>query len=94
MRTFTLPEHRAPFLTATDPGDLARLLYLVTAQVAPEVVPAFRHGGGLRYAGYPDFHHLQAADSGPVLDALLLDVILPVTGEVGWLPGTRVATGR
>lgn len=83
-RTFTLPEHRAPFLTGTGSANLARLLHLVTvmAQVAPDLVPVFRDGGGLHYADYPDFHHLQAADSGPVFDALLLEVILPVTGEL------------
>ena len=44
--------------------------------------PAFRQGGGLQYTDFPRFHELQAADTGPVLDALLIDAILPLTGEV------------
>ena len=49
-------------------------------QAAPQVEEAFRSGGGLSYDDYPGFHEIQAAESGAVNDASLIDTIIPVTG--------------
>ena len=83
-RTYALCPDHAPFLTGTGPDNLARALQYITlmGQVTPGIVEAFHRGGGLRYADYPGFHDIQATDSGAVLDALLLDAVLPLTEEV------------
>lgn len=83
-KTFALRPDHAPFVTGGGPDNLVRMLHLVTvmSQVSPKLVPAFRTGNGLSYRDYPDFHDLQAADSGPVHDAFLIDAILPLTGEI------------
>ncbi|WP_347353623.1 methyltransferase domain-containing protein [Intrasporangium sp.] len=80
---YALRADHAPFLTGPSADNLARALQYVTlmGQTTPGIVEAFRHGGGLDYAAYPGFHDLQASDSGAVLDAILLDEILPLTGE-------------
>jgi SAM-dependent methyltransferase len=83
---YLCPDH-APFLTGTGPDNLARVMgYLpLMGQVTPKIVERFRTGGGLSYDDYPGFHDLQAADSASVNDGSLLDVIVPVTGEVSRL---------
>ena len=75
------PDH-APFLTGAGPDNLARTMRFVSlmGRVQPKVADAFRNGGGLSYDDYPDFHHLQAADSAAVNDASLLDAIIPLAG--------------
>lgn len=82
--TYALRADHAPFLVGPGPDNLARALQYITlmGQVTPGVLRVFRTGGGLHYADYPGFHAIQAADSGAVLDALLLDTILPFTGEI------------
>lgn len=82
--TYRLREGYAPLLTGTGPDNLARTLSMLTllSGVAPAVVEKFRTGGGLGYADYPGFHEVQAADSGAVNDASLVDTIIPVTGLV------------
>jgi 2-polyprenyl-3-methyl-5-hydroxy-6-metoxy-1,4-benzoquinol methylase len=83
-RTYALRDDHAPFLTGPGPDNLARSLQYVTlmGQVTPGILDAFRNGGGLHYRDYPGFHDIQAADSGAVQDAFLVDAILPLTGEV------------
>ncbi|MCK0114200.1 class I SAM-dependent methyltransferase [Ornithinimicrobium sp. F0845] len=93
-RTFALCPDHAPFLTGTGPDNLARTLCVVSmlGSAAPRITEVFRTGGGLHYADYPEFHHRQAADSGPVQDAYLVEAILPLTGEVDRLrAGIEVA---
>lgn len=83
-RTYALSPDHAPFLTGPSADNLARTLRLVTimGEVTPKVLEAFRSGGGLSYDDYPDFHRLQAEESAAVIDAALIDAILPLTGEV------------
>lgn len=61
--------------------------------VEQKIVERFRHGGGLSYADYPNFHQTMAEESAAVNDAWLIDVILPlVDGLPGRLtPGIDVA---
>lgn len=82
--TYAMDAEHAPFLTGATPDNLARTLQYVTlmGQVVPKVVEAFRTGGGLSYDDYPGFHHIQGADSAAVLDATLVDGILPLSGEI------------
>jgi len=92
--TYHLRDDHAPFLTGAGPDNLARVMRYsaLMGQVTPKVVEAFRTGGGLSYDDYPGFHDLQAADSGAVNDASLLDTIIPVTGLAPRLEaGIRVA---
>ena len=81
-RTYSLRADHAPFLTGTGADNLARTMRFVSlmGMVQPKVIDAFRNGGGLSYDDYPDFHHLQAADSAAVNDASLLDTIIPLAG--------------
>ncbi|MGB9011801.1 MAG: class I SAM-dependent methyltransferase [Aeromicrobium sp.] len=79
-RTYYLCPDHAQFLTGPSADNLARMTRYVAvmAAVQPKIVDAFRNGGGLSYDDYPDFHHLQAAESASVNDASLLDTIIPL----------------
>lgn len=83
-RTYALRADHAPFLSGPGPDNLARMMRNIglMGSVAPAVAGAFRTGGGLSYADYPRFHEMQAAETGPVQDAYLVDSVLPLTGEV------------
>ena len=92
--TYHLSPDHAPFLTGSSPDNLARVMRYVAlmGQVTPRVEEAFRTGGGLSYDDYPGFHEIQAAESGAVNDASLIDTIIPVTGLTERLEaGIRVA---
>ena len=92
--TYHLDPGYAPFLSGSGPDNLARVMRYVTlmGEVAPKIAEKFRTGGGLSYDDYPGFHELQAAESGAVNDASLLDVIVPLTGVVDRLEaGIEVA---
>ncbi len=83
-RTYSLRDDHSAFLTGAGPDNFARMMQYVTlmGQVTPRVLTAFRQGGGLGYDDYPGFHDIQGADSGAVFDQLLLDEVVPLTGEV------------
>jgi SAM-dependent methyltransferase len=79
-RTYWLPGEHAAWLTdAAGPDNLARLTVFLPmlAEVEQGIVRCFREGGGLSYADYERFHELMAADSAAVVDATLIDVVLP-----------------
>jgi len=79
--TYVLPDEHAAWLTDdAGPDNLARLMvYLpMLAEVEQGIVRCFREGGGLSYNDYPRFHELMAADSGAVVDATLIDVVVPL----------------
>ncbi|MFQ6170708.1 class I SAM-dependent methyltransferase [Oryzobacter sp. R7] len=82
--TYALCPQVRPFVTGNGPDNLARVMRYLGAigAVAPRLVECFRHGGGLGYADYPDFHRLQAEESAAVNDASLVDTIIPLTGLV------------
>lgn len=81
--TYHLCHDHLPFLT-DGPDNLATLARYVamSGQVQPKIVDTFRNGGGLSYDDYPGFHELQAAESATIVDASLLDTVVPLTGEV------------
>lgn len=92
--TYALRPDHAPFLTGSSPDNLVRVMRYVAlmGQVTSQVVEKFRTGGGLSYDDYPGFHAIQAAESGAVNDASLIDTIIPVTGLTERLEaGIRVA---
>ena len=79
-RTYRLPDEHAACLTeAAGPDNLARLTVMLPmlAEVEQGIVKSFREGGGLSYADFERFHELMAADSRAVVDATLLDVVVP-----------------
>jgi hypothetical protein len=78
--TYALPAEHAAVLTETaGPENMARLTTLIPliADVEQGIVRCFREGGGLSYHDYGRFHELMAEDSRAVVDATLLDVVLP-----------------
>ncbi len=50
----------------------------MVGSVEQQVVECFHKGGGVPYSAYPRFQELHAEESGPLFDALLIDVILPL----------------
>ncbi|MEI8411081.1 MULTISPECIES: class I SAM-dependent methyltransferase [unclassified Kribbella] len=80
-RTYWLPREHAAFLTrAAGPDNLAAATQFISlvAVVESQLVECFRHGGGVPYSEYTEFHRWMAEDSGAVFDAALLDGILPL----------------
>jgi SAM-dependent methyltransferase len=78
--TYLLPGEHATWLTDdAGPDNLARLMVMIPmiAEVEQGIVRCFREGGGLSYDDYDRFHELMAADSSAVVDATLLDVVVP-----------------
>lgn len=78
--SYSLPGEYAALLTeAAGPQNMARLTTILPmiAEVEQGIVRCFRDGGGLSYADYTRFHELMAADSRSVVDATLLDVVVP-----------------
>ena len=85
------PEHAACLTEAAGPNNFARTMPFVAllAEVEQPIIECFRTGGGLPYSAYPRFHALMANDSAAVVDAALVDTILPM---VDGLPD-RLRTG-
>ena len=80
-RTYTLPaEHSAWLTSEAGPNNLARTMQFVPmlAEVEQGIIDCFRHGGGLSYDRYPRFHALMAEDSAAVIDAALVDAVVPL----------------
>lgn len=80
-RTYWLPPEHAALLTrAAGPDNLAAAMQFISllAGVESHLVDCFRRGGGVPYSEYTEFHKLMAEDSGAVLDAALIDTILPL----------------
>jgi ubiquinone/menaquinone biosynthesis C-methylase UbiE len=78
---YSLPAAHAAWLTtAAGPNNMARAIQFVPmlAEVEQQVVRCFREGGGLAYDQYPRFHALMDADSRAVVDAALVDGVLPL----------------
>jgi SAM-dependent methyltransferase len=80
-QTYRLPAAHAAWLTtAAGPNNLARAMIFVPllAQVEQGIVHCFRNGGGLSYADYPRFHAAMAEDSKAVVDATLVEGVVPL----------------
>jgi ubiquinone/menaquinone biosynthesis C-methylase UbiE len=79
--TYLLPPEHAVCLTRTaGPDNLARFMAVVPllASVDEQVENAFRHGGGVPYSAYTRFHEVMAEMSGEVMDASLINTLLPM----------------
>lgn len=74
------PEHAASLTRAAGPDNLATVTQFIPllAGVEAPLIACFRDGGGVGYAAYQRFHRLMAEESAAVLDAALLDVIVPL----------------
>ncbi|GAA1074054.1 class I SAM-dependent methyltransferase [Nocardiopsis metallicus] len=74
------PEHAACLTRAAGPDNLARFMAVVPllASVDEKVEHAFRHGGGVPYSAYTRFHEVMAEMSGEVMDASLINTLLPM----------------
>jgi SAM-dependent methyltransferase len=84
-RTYWLPPEHAAFLTrAAGPDNIAAGMPFIplVANVESQLVECFRHGGGVPYSEYTEFHRWMAEDSGAVFDVALLDAILPLVPEL------------
>lgn len=79
-KTYRLPPEHAPFLTkAGGPDNMASFATYVPlfAQVEPQIVDAFKNGGGAPYSAFPRFQELQAIESAAIYDATLIERTLP-----------------
>ena len=94
LETFHLPAEHAAMLTGpTGVGPLA-VITTILARHIPQVVQAFKDGGGVPYAAFaPEFTDAWDAVGRGVFDTMLLDAYLPlVPGLAERLSaGTRVA---
>jgi ubiquinone/menaquinone biosynthesis C-methylase UbiE len=84
-RTYKLPEEHARWLTrAATPNNLAVAAQWVAVlgSVEDEVAAAFRHGKGVPYSAYKDFHRVMAEESGQTVVGALEGFILPLVPEV------------
>jgi SAM-dependent methyltransferase len=80
-RTFTLPAHHAAALTrAGGMKNVAKVAQhiAVLGEVEQKIVDCFRKGGGLPYAEFPRFHAVRAEEARDLIDASLIDEILPL----------------
>lgn len=79
--TYVLPpEHAAALTRAAGINNMAVQMEYVPllASVEKQIVECFENGGGVPYSEFGDFQRLMAEESGQVLDAALLDTILPL----------------
>ena len=80
-QTYVLPpEHAALVTRAAGPMNMADDAQLVAllADVEPDVIECFHKGGGVPYSRFPRFQALMAEFSAAVLDASLLQTVLPL----------------
>ncbi|MFC0602358.1 class I SAM-dependent methyltransferase [Streptomyces palmae] len=83
--TYVLPpEHAASLTRAAGTRNLAEATqYLaLMGEVEERVVEACRQGGGVPYSAYPRFRRLQAEASAQVIDAALVDGVLPMADDL------------
>jgi SAM-dependent methyltransferase len=91
-RTYALPAHHAPALTRS--GGLRNVAKMaphiaILGEVEQKIIGCFRNGGGLPYSEFPRFHAVRAEEARALIDASLIDDILPL---VEGLP-QRLRTG-
>ena len=80
-RTYELPAHHAPALTrAGGVKNAAKMTQhiAVLGEVEQKIVACFRNGGGLPYSEFPRFHAVRAEEARDLIDASLVDRILPL----------------
>ena len=80
-RTYRLPrEHAAAITRAAGIDNIATMTQYLSlcGEVEGQVVECFRKGGGVPYSAYPRFTELMSEGSAKVLDAKLVNTILPL----------------
>jgi 2-polyprenyl-3-methyl-5-hydroxy-6-metoxy-1,4-benzoquinol methylase len=80
-KNYRLPDEHAVFLTrSAAPDNLAVLMqyFAVLGAVEDDVVECFRQGGGVPYERFERFHEVMAEDSGQVVEALLVERVVPL----------------
>jgi len=83
--TYRLPPEHAAFTTrAAGPDNFAFFFQYLPLMgiIEPQILDAFRNGGGVPYSAYPKFQELQREETARVYDVALIDVILPFTGPL------------
>ena len=77
------PEHAALTTRAAGPNNFATFTQFipVCASIEPELVDAFRNGGGVPYSSFPRFHSVMREVSAQIFDATLVD------GTLALVPG-------
>lgn len=76
---YALPPEHAAFLTRGAGADnFAHMMqyFPLMGRVEPQVVDAFRNGGGVGYDAYDNFAELQRDESAPMYDDMLVSTIL------------------
>src|SRR5262249_15597611 len=78
------PEHAGALTRAAGPNNLARIAqqFAIFGSVEGQLVDCFRHGGGVAYAAYPGFHAFVSEVTGPIFDASLIEVTLPLVNGI------------
>jgi 2-polyprenyl-3-methyl-5-hydroxy-6-metoxy-1,4-benzoquinol methylase len=80
-QTYKLPpEHAAGLTRAAGPNNLASFGQYIAMMgiVEPQIIDAFRHGGGVPYSEFTRFTRIMREESGAILDASLLEATLPM----------------
>lgn len=74
------PEHASCLTRAAGPRNLAGQSQQITqlGTVEAGIVECFRHGGGLGYEHFPDFHRVMGENSAQRYDRALIPVVLPL----------------
>ncbi len=79
--TYQLPPEHAAFLTrAAGLDNMAFFSQYIalTGLVEAQIIECFRNGGGVPYSAYPEFQALQAEESTPLYDTVLVGGMLPL----------------
>jgi SAM-dependent methyltransferase len=82
---YTFPVEHLACLTGDDENNLAPMSAACThlAHFVAPVGDAFRHGGGVPYEQYrPDFTDVMDGMSRPMMDGILIDKVVPLTGDL------------
>lgn len=79
--TYYLPKEHAAILTrAASPDNLAVFAQYIPllGSVEKNIINSFKHGGGVPYSEFDDFHRVMSEDSGQTVLAALDDHLLPL----------------
>lgn len=78
------PEHAALTTRAAGPHNFASYTQFIPmcGSIEPELITAFREGGGVPYSSFPRFHTAMREISAQVFDATLVDVTLPLVPTI------------
>jgi SAM-dependent methyltransferase len=79
--TYALPAHHAAALTrAGGVKNVAKVAphIAILGEVEQKIIGCFRNGGGLPYSEFPRFHAVRAEEARDLIDASLVDEILPL----------------